>query len=112
MTLSSRLAILAEITVLSRLGRDPEAAPGGPREREFLVRQAGALDRQTDADDIPPDLVAEQVHDATEYALMLLAYDRDHDATGGVVPAEDSRWDEDPRGYARQEHAVWMRDLR
>jgi hypothetical protein len=106
------LAALLEINALARLARHPDAAPGGPRERELLVRQAGAMDRQTDADDIPPDLAVEQIHDATEYALLLVAYDREHGTTTGPVLAADPRWDDDPRGYARQEHAAWAYDLR
>jgi hypothetical protein len=110
--LRARLAHLAEIRAVTQLAHDPDAAPGGPREREFLVRQAGTLDRQTDADDAPPDLAADHVHNAAQYGLMLLAHDRDRGTTGGVVPATDPRWDEDPRGYARQDYAAWARDLR
>lgn len=107
-----RYAFMAELAAVLRLSDDHSALPGAPRERELLVRRAGVLDRQAEADDDPASFAAEQITDAADYALQLLAYDREHATTCGSVPAADPRWDEDPRGYARQEHAAWMYGLR
>lgn len=100
--------LLRELATLTSLAYHADAAPGGPRERELLVRQAAATDRTAESDTAAAVAVAGFIHTATDYALMLLTYDRQHGTTRGPIAASDPAWDDDPRGYARQEHRAWV----
>jgi hypothetical protein len=100
--------ITREMTAVYRLGIEISEDADDQRRREYMVRRAAAADRLSDVDGGHPVTAAETIHDALHYARALLAHDR-FDGTGrGPVPADDPSWLDDPRGYARQEHRVWV----
>lgn len=76
------------------------------RRREFLVRRAAAADRLADANGGHPVAAAEVIHEALLYARALLDHDLLNGTGRGPVPPESGT--DDPRGYARQEHRVWV----
>ncbi|MGI5341877.1 hypothetical protein ACQEVS_32965 [Streptomyces sp. CA-181903] len=98
--------LMVELVTVQRLGVLAEEEP--ERRREFLVRRAAAADRYIDAD-VPDvaDREADVVLDAVHYARALLEYDRAHGTGLGPVAAGAACWQEDARGYARQEHRAW-----
>ncbi|MEU8828830.1 hypothetical protein [Streptomyces sp. NPDC048636] len=111
MTSNAFAASLLELLALDRLVHTPDTAVGSPREREFLVRQAGYFDRMAEYDgEIAVLDSADAVHYAVHYAHLLLAHDREHGTTSGPIPAAAPCWHDSPRGYAQQEHRAWMHD--
>ncbi|MFI0262525.1 hypothetical protein ACH4OW_26190 [Streptomyces sp. NPDC017056] len=102
-----------ELIAVDSLSRHPDVGGHGdnrPLTREYLVRRAAALDRLAEAE-LPPGqapCAAEYLVDANEYAQVLLDYGRAYGTTRGPAPAGNLCWDEDPRHYTRQEHAMWV----
>ncbi|MFF4607759.1 hypothetical protein ACFY12_34100 [Streptomyces sp. NPDC001339] len=79
------------------------------RQRAYLVHRAALADRAVSAlAEVEPAEESEQDAEAT--ARRLLEHDRAHGTGRGPVPAADSRWDADPRGYVHQEHVGALRD--
>ncbi|ANZ19941.1 hypothetical protein SNOUR_33550 [Streptomyces noursei ATCC 11455] len=103
---------LRELTAVQRLGILSDDNQGGHLAREYLVRRAAALDRLAETDDPGGPLTAlhsaDTVLDAVHYAHALIEYDSQHRTTRGPIPAHAPCWEENPRGYARQEHAMWL----
>ncbi|MFI9031130.1 hypothetical protein [Streptomyces sp. NPDC053560] len=109
MSTADPLALLRATAAVQRLDDDLTVHPGDrQRERTYLVHRAALADRAVPAlAEVEDPATSER--DAAETAHRLLAYDRAHGTGCGSVPASDARWDADPRGYARQEHAAAVR---
>ncbi|WP_211180470.1 hypothetical protein [Streptomyces sp. RLA2-12] len=76
--------------------------------RTYLLQRAALADRGDGfLDDVEPAEVTAQ--DAEDTARRFLDHDRARATGQGPVPAAAARWDADPRGYVRQEHAVAVR---
>ncbi|MFC9282288.1 hypothetical protein [Streptomyces collinus] len=110
MNLSVRFALLCATVVVHRLEVEAAAHPGDrQRERAYLVHRAALADRSVAAlADLEPPSIS--VQDAEDTARRLLEHDRAHGTGRGPVLAADARWDSDPRGYTRQEHAAVVLD--
>ncbi|MEU0074075.1 hypothetical protein ABZ027_31740 [Streptomyces sp. NPDC006332] len=103
-------ALLRATAAVERLDDELTVHPGDrQRERAYLVHRAALADRAAPAlAEVEDPAISEQ--DAEDTAGRLLQHDRTHGTGRGPVPAADARWDADPRGYARQEHAAAVRD--
>ncbi|MCX4886027.1 hypothetical protein [Streptomyces sp. NBC_00847] len=110
MRTTDQFALLRATGAVERLHDDLTAHPGDrQRERTYLVHRAALADRAVPAlAEVEAPSTSEQ--DAEDTARRLLQYDRTHGTGRGPVPATDTRWDTDARGYARQEHATAVRD--
>ncbi|MBZ9598112.1 hypothetical protein K7B06_23885 [Streptomyces erythrochromogenes] len=86
-------SIISEIGWTVRGARD---CLSGTRVREFWLRKAALLDRIALTDDDP--VSGDAATCATEAALRLIEIDH-----------ADSPHTTDPRGYVRQEYALWLR---
>ncbi|WP_331745573.1 hypothetical protein [Streptomyces virginiae] len=85
-----------EILRLRRAGRISD--------REWLLRHAALTDRQTAG--------ASSADGKVQTALQavvakLVAYDAANGTTTGPLATDDPAWVADPRGYVRQEYAIW-----
>ncbi len=85
-----------EILRLRRAGRISD--------REWLLRHAALTDRQT--------LGANPADGKVQTALRtsadkLIAFDTANGMTAGPLAADNPAWTADPRGYVRQEYAIW-----
>ncbi|MFF8401726.1 hypothetical protein ACF06P_08845 [Streptomyces sp. NPDC015684] len=103
---TDRFALLCATVAVHRLEVETTVHPEDrQRERLYWVHRAALADRSVPA-------LAELEHprvsvqDAEDTARRLLEHDRAHATGRGPVPATDARWDTDPRGYTRQEHAA------
>ncbi|MCY0946317.1 hypothetical protein [Streptomyces antarcticus] len=85
-----------EILRLRRAGRISD--------RDWLLRYAALTDRQTlDAD--PAD---GKTQTSVQTAIAkLVAFDSAHGTSAGPHAADHPAWTADPRGYVRQEYAIW-----
>lgn len=102
MSTTDPFALLRATAAVQRLDDELTVSPGDPqRERAYRVHRAALAEGEDPA-------TREQ--DAEDTARRLLQHDRTHGTGRGPVPADDPRWDTDPRGYARQEHAAAVRD--
>ena len=110
MSTTDPLALLRATAAVQRLDDELTVHPRDrQRERTYLVHRAALADRAVPAlAEAEDPAISEQ--DAEETARRLLEHDRAHGTGRGPVPASDARWDTDARGYARQEHAVVVRD--
>ncbi|GHH58385.1 hypothetical protein [Streptomyces candidus] len=100
-------ATYGELIAVQKLGILVGDTDGGHLTREYLVRRAAAADRLAD-DRFEPSTVVDMIHQAVHYARTLVDHDRLEQGAQGPIPASAPRWDADPRGYARQEHAAWV----
>lgn len=110
MRTTDSFALLRATAVVQRLDEELTVHPGDrQRERTYLVHRAALADRAVPvlAEGEDP---ATSEQDAKDTAHRLLEHDRTHGTGRGPVPAADSRWDTDARGYARQEHAAAVLD--
>ncbi|MFE7268203.1 hypothetical protein ACFU9B_40400 [Streptomyces sp. NPDC057592] len=103
---TDRIALLRVTAVVQLLDDELTVHPGDrQRERTYLVHRAALADRAVPAlAEVEAPATSEQ--DAEDAARRLLRHDRAHGTGRGPVPADDTRWDTDARGYARQEHAA------
>ncbi|MFG3207940.1 hypothetical protein [Streptomyces sp. NPDC048192] len=110
MSSTTEFALLRATAGVERLDVERAVHPGDQqRERTYLVHRAALADRAVPAlAEVEDPATSEQ--DAEDTARRLLQHDRAHGTGRGPVPAADARWDTDPRGYARQEHAAAVRD--
>jgi hypothetical protein len=107
---TDQLALLRATAGVERLDVERTVHPGDQqRERTYLVHRAALADRAVPTlTEVEDPTTSEQ--DAEDTARRLLQHDRAHGTGQRPVPAADARWDTDPRGYARQEHAAAVRD--
>jgi hypothetical protein len=93
---------------LQILAGDHDAGP--EQVRTYLLRRAVLADRLAPV--LPEPLYDGSTYeqDAAETGQSLLDHDRAHRSHRGPVPAGDRRWDADPVGYVRQEHAIVVRE--
>ncbi|KAB7850125.1 hypothetical protein [Streptomyces mobaraensis] len=105
--MSVKDAFLGELYDVLRLEVLSSEIGGEPLMREYLVRRAAAFDRLADAD-WRSEYDADALLDALHYARALVEYDTLLGTTLGDIPVSAPCWAEDPRGYARQEHAMWV----
>ncbi|MEU0032046.1 hypothetical protein [Streptomyces sp. NPDC006335] len=110
MSATDPFALLRATAAVQRLDDELTVHPGDRRrEREYLVHRASLADRAVPAlAEVEDQATSEQ--DAEDTARRLLDHDRAHGTGRGPVPATDTRWDTDARGYARQEHAAAVLD--
>ncbi|GGN47692.1 hypothetical protein [Streptomyces fuscichromogenes] len=110
MSTTDPLALLRATVAVQRLDDELTVSPGDPqRERAYRVHRAALADRAVPVlAEVEDPAISEQ--DAEDTARRLLRHDRAHGTGRGPVPADDPRWDTDPRGYARQEHAAAVLD--
>ncbi|MFI8769478.1 hypothetical protein ACIGN6_31865 [Streptomyces sp. NPDC053792] len=85
-----------EILRLRRAGRISD--------REWLLRRAALTDRQTLGAN-PADGKVQTSSQGT--FAKLLAFDVENGTTTGPRATDDPAWTDDPRGYVRQEYAIW-----
>ncbi|MEU5610560.1 hypothetical protein AB0H03_17800 [Streptomyces sparsogenes] len=110
MSTTNSLALLRATAAVERLDHELAVHPGDrQRERTYLVHRAALADRAVPALAAVEDPAASE-QDAEDTARRLLEHDRAHGTGHGPVPATDTRWDADARGYARQEHAAAVLD--
>ncbi|MFJ6784491.1 hypothetical protein [Streptomyces yangpuensis] len=73
-------------------------------DRDWLLRRAALTDRQT----LGADAADGKVQTSLQGVLdKLLAFDAANGTTAGPLAIDDSAWEADPRGYVRQEYAIW-----
>ncbi|MGO4459941.1 hypothetical protein AB4039_21985 [Streptomyces sp. M-16] len=73
-------------------------------DRDWLLRHAALTDRQTPSAD-PAD---GKVQTALQRSVdKLIAFDTANGTTAGPLATDDPAWAADPRGYVRQEYAIW-----
>ncbi|MFI7359567.1 hypothetical protein ACIBTP_37260 [Streptomyces avidinii] len=85
-----------EILRLRRAGRISD--------REWLLRHAALTDRRT----VGADPADGKVQTALRTIVAkLVAYDAANGTTTGPLATDDPAWVADPRGYVRQEYAIW-----
>ncbi|WP_438297803.1 hypothetical protein [Streptomyces sp. HUAS TT7] len=110
MSTTDQFALLRATAAVQRLSDDVTVHPGDrQRERTYLVHRAALADRAVPVLDGVEE-TADSEQDAEDTARRLLEHDRAHGAGRGPVPAAETRWDADARGYARQEHAAVVLD--
>ncbi|MFD3907838.1 hypothetical protein ACFXOL_10985 [Streptomyces californicus] len=109
-TTDQQFTLLRATAAVQRLDDDLTVHPGDRRrERTYLVHRAALADRAVPVlADVEEPGASEQ--DAEDTARRLLQHDRAHGTGRGAVPAAETRWDHDARGYARQEHAAAVLD--
>ncbi|WP_327388919.1 hypothetical protein [Streptomyces sp. NBC_01207] len=85
-----------EILRLRRAGRISD--------RDWLLRHAALADRQT----LGADPADGKVQTSVQVSIAkLLAFDAANGTTTGPRTLDDPAWAADPRGYVRQEYAIW-----
>ena len=110
MSTTDPFALLRATAAVQHLDDELTVHPGDrQRERTYLVHRAALADRAVPALAYIEDPATSE-QDAEDTAHRLLEHDRAHGTGHGNVPAADSRWDTDARGYVRQEHAAAVRD--
>lgn len=110
MNVSDQFALLRAAGTLQALEVERTSHPEDlQRARTYLLHRAALTDRTAPAfAEVEDPFTSAQ--DAEDTARRLLEHDRAHGTSRGPVPAADTRWDTDLRGYARQEHAVIVLD--
>ncbi|MFD0269632.1 hypothetical protein ACFVGY_24150 [Streptomyces sp. NPDC127106] len=78
-------------------------------DRDWLLRRAALTDRQTLGADPADGKVQTSVQ---ETFAKLLAFDAANHTTAGPLPTDHPAWEADPRGYVRQEYAIWSGNAR
>ncbi|MGW3491891.1 hypothetical protein [Streptomyces sp. NRRL F-5630] len=107
---TEEFALLRATAAVQRLSDDATLHPGDrQRERTYLVHRAAVADRALPVLDGVEETAANE-QDAEDTARRLLEHDRAHGTDRGPVPAAETRWDTDARGYTRQEHAALLLD--
>ncbi|MEV7581644.1 hypothetical protein [Streptomyces erythrochromogenes] len=90
-----------EIMRLRRAGRISD--------RDWLLRRAALTDRQTLGADPADGKVQTSVQETFD---KLLAFDAANGTTIGPLAIDHPAWKADPRGYVRQEYAIWAGNAR
>ncbi|MFE5718569.1 hypothetical protein [Streptomyces erythrochromogenes] len=73
-------------------------------DRDWLLRHAALTDRQT----LGADPADGKVQAALQRSVgQLIAFDTANGTTAGPLTTDDPAWAADPRGYIRQEYAIW-----
>ncbi|MFE5711981.1 hypothetical protein ACFQ7J_14330 [Streptomyces sp. NPDC056501] len=72
--------------------------------RDWLLRHAALTDRQTRGADPADGKVQTALQTSVD---KLIAFDTANATTAGPLATDDPAWAADPRGYVRQEYAIW-----
>lgn len=73
-------------------------------DRDWLLRRAALTDRQTLGADPADGKIQTSVQGTFD---KLLTFDAVNGTTAGPLATDHSAWKADPRGYVRQEYAIW-----